>query len=205
MTGERFGRLTVLSRCDKDEMKYSHKCKCDCGRIINVRTDSLKSGNTKSCGCLQRELATDRFLKHGMYKTPEYHAWQSMFQRCENTKHPCYKDYGGRGISVCEEWGSFDTFLLDMGMKPSSDYSLDRIDNNQGYNKDNCRWATRSQQNSNTRSSRLLTHCGKTMTLSQWSSERGIHPETLRKRLRNKWSIEQALETPVKKIAAGEL
>jgi hypothetical protein len=105
----------------------------------------------------------------------EHDAWRGMLARCRNPRHPSYKNYGGRGITACERWNSFENFLDDMGKRPSPKHSLDRIDNNGNYEPGNCRWATRREQANNTRMNRFVTFDGRTMTLAQWARETGIH------------------------------
>lgn len=125
--------------------------KCTCGKQFIARRASVKSGHTKSCGCFKNKKSSDRFTTHGRSRTSEYHTWQAMIQRCANIKNKKWEHYGGRGISVCEEWtNDFYSFYKDMGPRPIG-MSLDRIDNNKGYYKDNCRWATIEIQNTNKR------------------------------------------------------
>lgn len=157
--GKRFGRLIALrSLVIKKKKSILHwECICDCGGSAIVSTDNLRRGNTTSCGCYKKEKTSERLLKHGdnrsnNKKTPEYRAWYSMKTRCYNSNIKRYADYGGRGIRVCERWlSSYENFLEDMGRKPSSQHSLDRIDNNLNYEPSNCRWATHSEQNNNKR------------------------------------------------------
>lgn len=155
--GARFGRLVVLGRVTS--VKHGrYLVECDCGNQFSALTSNLTSGNTKSCGCLQKDMLPSR-LTHGessgvgnKLKTPEYSAWQGMLSRCYNSKVPSYRYYGGRGIQVCERWRrSYTNFLADMGRKPSLTHSLDRIDCNDWYRPENCRWATSTQQNKNRR------------------------------------------------------
>ena len=152
LTGQKFGRLTVLSKSSKrgphGEMFW--KCLCDCGNLTEVRSDSLLGGSTKSCGCLRKEFSSNCHFKHGMCKVPTYFTWQSMIQRCENPKNRAFKNYGGRGIKICSRWHKFENFLEDMGKKPSG-MSLDRIDNDGSYELRNCRWATPHEQRINSR------------------------------------------------------
>lgn len=159
LTGQRFGRLLVLERGENSRRGVARwVCRCDCGGTSIVQRDNLRGGHTTSCGCLHDESArgNEHGLVHGhardLLKTTEYRAWERMIQRCHNPKHRRFKDYGGRGITVCGAWrASFQAFLDDMGLKPSPDLSLDRIDNGLGYFPENCRWATHLQQAANRR------------------------------------------------------
>lgn len=129
-------------------------------------------------------------------ETTTYSCWEGIVQRCLNPKSHCYARYGGRGITVCDRWrNSFDAFLEDMGEQPPG-LQIDRIDNNAGYCKENCRWATRAQQNRNRCNNQLITHSGETLCLTDWANRIGIHPDTLRARLRQGWEIYAAISTP---------
>lgn len=154
-TGLSFGRLTVVERAPPIRRGGSSRttwlCECECGRTIVVITDSLKSGNTRSCGCLHAETREARTTTHGMSGTKTYDAWCSAKSRCSNPNNPKYADYGGRGISMCAEWfESFEAFLSDMGPAPNG-LELDRIDNDGNYEPGNCRWTTRKVQMNNRR------------------------------------------------------
>lgn len=155
-SGDRFGRLVVLSRAHKNSPGTYWLCRCDCGTERIIMGSALKRGRTKSCGCLQRETVRAMLLTHGDSCrgrwAPEYTAWIDMRKRCNDPHHKWYPSYGGRDIAVCPQWVcSYETFLADMGRRPSAGHSLDRINNNGDYTPQNCRWATRSQQQRNKR------------------------------------------------------
>ena len=143
-SGQRFNNLTVLKR---DEQKGENRwvCLCTCGKEVSVRLHHLQSNLVKSCGCLPKGSR-----KHGLSKSSIYHIWRAMIHRCTNPKNAYYEYYGERGITVCDRWKSIENFIEDMGERPPG-LTLDRIDNDKGYSKDNCRWATRSQQGHNQR------------------------------------------------------
>lgn len=152
ISGQKFGRLTVVSFHSVKGGSSKWNCVCDCGKTRVVRKGHLKSGDTKSCGCLVKEWVAENKTKHGMCGTPEYVSWQCMKYRCYYPKHKDYHSYGGRGITVCPQWlHSFETFLNDMGTKPTPDYTIDRINVNGNYEPSNCKWSTMKEQNMNTR------------------------------------------------------
>ena len=145
--GDKFGRLEVIENLGIIKSKTHFKCKCECGNTKRVDGSNLRRGYTKSCGCLQKEKVTI----HGMATTIEYRIWNGMVQRCTNPNNPAYKDYGGRGIEICHEWlNSFGVFLKDMGERPIG-LTIERMNNNLGYFKDNCTWATPTKQVRNRR------------------------------------------------------
>lgn len=155
-TNYRYGRLVVIGH---SHVRYWH-CVCDCGSTCIVSATNLVSGHVQSCGCFRKEVTVARMLKHGGSCGgnwfPEYAVWNTMRQRCTNPNSEKYKDYGARGIKVCKRWAKFKNFLEDMGRRPSKDYSIDRKNNDGNYCKRNCRWATRSEQQRNTRRQQRL-------------------------------------------------
>jgi len=198
LTGQKFGRLTVIKMIDErlNNGRIQWKCKCECGKIKNITGIYLRQGESRSCGCLHK----DNIKKtHGLSKCKTYKTWSHMIQRCENSKRIKYKDYGGRGIKVCERWHKFENFYEDMGERPDKT-TLDRIDNNKGYYKENCRWATSKQQSRNKRNNINYTYNGKTQCLTDWARELNISIPTLFARINlYQWSIEKSLIMPTRK------
>ena len=191
--GDKFGRLTAV-RFDHVGRNYQ-QCwlfECSCGNEKIIKVNGVKTGNTKSCGCLGVEKRLKANTKHGMAGTAIYSCWDSMIQRCLNQNHKSYKNYGGRGIKVCNKWLKFENFYKDMGKIPKG-LSLDRIENNKGYYKSNCKFSTRKEQQNNTRQNHYLTHNSKTQTLAQWAEELNLNYNTIAKRLRLGWSVEKTL------------
>lgn len=145
-----FGRLKTIEYGGITDKGAQWYCVCSCGRNVVVRGDSLTSGNTKSCGCLQRSRASKANLTHGQTSSPTYLSWAAMLGRCNNPNNNRFYTYGARGIKVCKRWKGFENFLIDMGERPKGK-TLDRVDVNKGYSLKNCRWATRKQQANNKR------------------------------------------------------
>lgn len=202
LVGQRFGRITVISQ--EPSLKYSNctrarwLCECICGTRTIVFTVNLKNGGTRSCGCLSREVKAKVHKIHGDCSggrpMPEHDAWGSMIQRCHNTKDHRYKNYGGRGITVCRRWRrSYISFLSDVGRRPSQKHSIDRRDNSLGYTPSNVRWATNKEQCRNTRRTKVLTVAGVTDCLMGWQERTGIDYRTINGRLRRGWDVEKAV------------
>lgn len=174
LAGQRFERLVVLSLAQRNRHNQPQwLCQCDCGQTLVVRGCSLTSKNTQSCGCLLREV----IVKHGMSQTPTYGSWAAMLDRCFQATDPDWNLYGGRGIKVDQRWLKFENFLADMGKRPEGT-SIDRIDPNGDYCKENCRWATAKEQANNRRNNRFLTFKGATKTLAEWALELGLGRST---------------------------
>lgn len=200
LTGQVFGRLKVVSRDFTKKPRSYWNCICRCGNSTVTKSNALMTGNTKSCGCLIREITKSVNTKHGYKNTRTYSTWQGMKNRCLNTKADDFHHYGGRGITVCESWAEdFTNFLTDMGERPEG-RTLDRVDNSKGYYKENCKWATNAEQHKNKRTTHLLTYQGKTQSLKNWADEIGISQGTLGLRiLKCKWTIEKALTEPIRR------
>ena len=198
-TGAVYGRLTVLGRAKGHEggRRPRWMCSCTCGVTKSISTDALRAGQL-SCGCLTREATAVTNRTHGLSKSPEYRAWSHMLGRCRNPDDKSYKDYGGRGIIVCERWlNSFASFEEDMGVRPSPKHSLDRIDVNGPYSPENCRWATRIEQGRNRRDNLFIEFQGVSKTVAEWAEETGISAMTIRERIvKLKWSPERTLTQP---------
>ena len=200
-TGNRYGRLKVVRRngSASGHGGAAWLCSCECGGSITAKGSILRRGQYKSCGCLREEAWKTfgaRMTKHGGVGTPEYTSWKKMKDRCLNPKNQYYRNYGGRGIGVCDRWLDFANFQRDMGQRPA-DMSIDRINNDKGYSPENCRWATRRQQNNNKSSNHRLEFDGMIKTVTEWARHIGIKPKTLFGRLAGGWSINKALTTAV--------
>lgn len=201
--GDSFGRLIVISDAEPINGKRRFNCKCDCGREAIIRMDGLVQGGSKSCGCFRNELTAKRHITHGQRRTRLYRIWRNIKSRCLNPNLPDYNSWGGRGITICDEWLEFEPFhawAVANGYR--DDLSIDRKDNEKGYSPVNCRWATDIQQDRNKRNNRILTYGGESNTLSEWGAIVGIKPVVIGMRLyRLGWSIEKALTTKVKHLS----
>lgn len=193
LAGRQFGEWTVISRAENKSRLSRWLCRCACGNERVVYSANLKNGSSTSCGCkFNREY-------HGDGHSPEYQIWSKMIDRCTNPKRPDFPRYGGRGITVSPEWRkSFQAFLDDMGRRPSPTHSLDRRDNNGPYCKENCRWATLSEQGRNKRSNRIIEFDGQRLCLVEWAERTGIPRGSIHHRIsRAGWSVKDALTTPI--------
>lgn len=196
ISGMVFGRLTAVEFASNTSAgKARWVCLCLCGKTKTVYSDNLVRGLTRSCGCLSGKGDPDR---QRIRFPSEYSTWSSMKARCLNPKGKQWPDYGGRGIGICKEWvESFAAFYNHIGPKPSPLHSIDRINNNGNYEPGNVRWATRVDQQNNTRWNRLLTFNGKTQSIAMWSRELKISKEAIRGRLNRGWSAQETLTCPL--------
>lgn len=192
LTGKKFGRWTVISY--KGHSRWW--CVCECGTERDENGFYLTHGITKSCGCLKRELTIERSIRHGLCHTRLYECWGGMQSRCYNSKKAYYKNYGGRGIKVCDEWlgenGFINFYNWAMANGYRDDLSIDRINVNGNYEPSNCRWATRTQQANNTRSNRFIEYNGEVHTIKEWSCLSGINYQTLISRINRGCTTEEA-------------
>lgn len=201
LIGEIFNRLTVkaLSEERNSTGLILWICECSCKNKTQtlVPTAFLRSGHTKSCGCLSDELTIQRSTTHNMSYSAEYKSWSTMKNRCDNPNCDKYSYYGGRGISYASEWETFEGFFASMGFKPGPKYSLDRIDNNGPYCKENCRWATPKEQARNKRNNATITFQGKTQPIWKWAEILGTSSSVLRNRRSKKWSDDRIITQPI--------
>lgn len=201
LTGQTFGRLTVIERHPENtkDAKPRWICKCSCGNEHIVTSRCLIDGGVRSCGCLSKE--TKRTYKHGMTGSKLYSVWRNMRDRCYREKHHAYKDYGGRGIYVCDEWKDDFTAFRDWSIRSGykEGLTIERTDNNGPYSPENCIWTTRIEQANNRRANHLITYNGETKTLTQWSREYGHNYAMVQRRLNRGWTIEDALLIPSKR------
>jgi hypothetical protein len=195
LSGHRFGKLAVLRDATALSGRTAFLCKCDCGTQKVILLQSLRNGSTVSCGCRRRT--------HGKTKTAEFGVWQGMLNRCYNSNEPAFRHYGGRGIKVCDSWkNSFETFLQDVGLRPSKGYSIDRIDVNGNYEPGNVKWATQQEQMRNTRRNHRIAVNGETRSLVEWAELTGIDRQTIETRIASGWSPEKAIGTPTRQSPA---
>ena len=199
---ETFGRLTTIGPKFRLGRHTYQVCQCECGSVKVVATGQMQAGNTSSCGCLKKIKCA--LTTHGKTGTPEHKAWKALNARCHKVNDIGHKNYGGRGIKVCDRWmepngQGFLNFLEDMGPKPSPEYTVERNDPDGNYCPENCCWATRKQQARNKRNTKKYTAFGKTMTLGEWAEETGLNYYALKERFR-KMPPEQAMSIPIGEI-----
>ena len=195
LTGQRFGRLTVLERAERNDGHSTWwVCKCDCGNIKEIRSSCLVKGSTKSCGCYNRDKAREHgrqmMTKHGWYGTRVYNILMQVKRRCNNPANSQYKYYGGRGIKVCDEWMNDPKAFCEWAMANgyADNLTIDRIDVNGNYEPSNCRWLTNAEQQINRRNNRMITYKDKTQCVAEWARELGMKPSIIHDRLRHGWT-----------------
>lgn len=207
LTNQKYGNLLVIDfeetrRGPNGKTIRYWKCRCDCGNTTVVSAQNLRNGNTKSCGCYKAKIISHTNYKHGQKGTRLYNIWLGMKKRCYYTKHLNYKNYGERGIKVCNEWlgeHGFENFYnWSLENNYSDNLTIDRIDNNKDYCPENCRWVTWEEQQNNRRNNRRFYYNGKNLLAREWSELTGINLRTLLNRLYiQNWSIERALTEPI--------
>ena len=206
LSGNTFGRLTVIRRGENAKDRTTWVCRCECGTEKTIHGSSLKSGIVVSCGCYHRERVRNASRTHGMSQTKLYKTYYAMMARCHKEQHPSYPDYGARGISVCDEWRDdktkFIRWALENGYKP--ELSIDRKDNNKGYSPENCRWTTMDVQAMNKRGLRMITINGETKNLSTWLKQNGIAYRNFYERIAAGWSEIDAASRPTRGKARNQ-
>lgn len=193
--GNRYGRLLVVGRADGANRASVWQCLCDCGAEVVLPLSRMIRGNTRSCGCLRREMTAAKQRTHGATDTRAYRSWAGMMRRCTNKNDQRWPLYGGRGIKVCDRWTDAANFIQDMGQPPAG-HSLDRIDVNGNYEPSNCRWATQKQQNRNTRRTKYAEFDGVILPLREWAELLNIPYSMLRDRLARGWDFRRAATEP---------
>lgn len=209
LSNRKFDRLEVIERAPENDANNEVQwlCRCRCGNIVKVRRGDLIKGKVKSCGCLKKEKSRangKNCITHGMTRTRLYREWSGMKARCYSPSNGNFKNYGARGITVCQEWlddfMAFHTWAIEKGYDekaPRGIYTLERMDNDGPYSPENCRWATIREQSLNKRDTVRLTYNGETLLVHKWASKTGLSAERIRKRISKGWSVERALTEPI--------
>lgn len=198
LTGQRFGKLIAIRCIGTTQARQAiWRCECDCGNKTDVRASSLRNGDTRSCGCLQRTISKEVNTKHGDSHSRLHYIWSAMKDRCYNPKSGAFEHYGARGITICDEWQEYTNFRdWAIANGYASELTLDRIENDKGYSPNNCRWTTMKTQSNNRRSNHIISFGGETHTMMEWAAIKGLKYGTLSSRInRYHWSIEKALTT----------
>ncbi|HEY8560533.1 MAG TPA: hypothetical protein VIL74_09160 [Pyrinomonadaceae bacterium] len=197
--GDKFGKLTIIAAADSLDKrnKTAWLCVCECGTQKVIRQSHLRTGIAKSCGCQRQISRVIKLTKHGASRSITYNSWLAMKQRCLNPKHKKYKNYGGRGITICERWlDSFEYFLADMGERPSSSHTIDRINHDGNYAPENCRWLLQANQQRNKSDNRLITINGETKCVSEWCEVYNVSVGLVSGRLKAGWTPIDAFTEP---------
>jgi hypothetical protein len=207
LSGKTFGRLKAIIKSENRNNKVHWECICECGNKAIVSSWKLSSGHTKSCGCLQKEMASKANFKHGHSSYPnggnptkEYNTWAMMLRRCSPKAYKTErKSYFEKGITVCDRWkNSFENFLFDMGKAPTQKHSIDRINNNGNYEPENCRWATKKEQTRNRSTTSFIFANGERKSIGEWANITGIPYKRIHARLQRGWSADRAVNTAIK-------
>lgn len=201
IAGQRFGRLTVIERVESPRAQAQWRCVCDCGKETVVRSQDLRNGHTKSCGCYGLEVSvshTPSFSTHKESRSRLYRVWIGMKGRCNNCKNKAYSYYGGRGIKVCQDWDESYALFRDWALANGyqENLTIDRIDVNGNYCPENCRWVSMKVQMNNTRVNRRITLNGETKTMAEWSESTGLSYETIRNRTIKGKPADEVLQMP---------
>lgn len=202
LTGLKFGKITVISYNGVKEYKCGTKdnlwkCRCECGNEIVLCQTYIKSGKA-SCGCVRREKARKQMTKHGCHDSKLYNVWNSIKSRCLNPNVKCYERYGGRGITICDEWKNFSKFMewaCENGYKENADLSIDRIDNNGNYEPSNCRWVDRYTQANNKRNNHKIIYQGELLSLNQIERITNVDHRYICQKLKNGWDINRIINS----------
>lgn len=193
MKNKRIGRLLVLGIGTSNGTTPRWRCMCDCGNEVLAFGADLRAGKQQSCGCFRSDRSRVLNTIHEKSRSVEAHIWSRMKQRCSNKNDAAFQNYGGRGIHVCERWeSSFESFLQDMGPRPSNAHSIDRRDNSKGYAPENCYWATDLEQASNTRRNVYVPDGNESITVMEWCRRHGVHPQTVYNRIRKGQPFDQS-------------
>jgi len=199
--GKIYGSLTVISQSPEQKRSKQCECLCLCGKNVTMYINNLIRFKHKTCFCAQRDKMRLRkkriYIKSWRKGKSEYSIWRGIRKRCFNKNCKAYPDYGGRGITISPEWSDFLVFYKDMGPKPSETHTIERIDNDGNYCKENCRWVTQAEQMANTRKTHFITYNGETRHLSAWARKIGLSEDCLERRLNKlKWTVDKSLTTP---------
>lgn len=195
ITGKKFGRLQVLEIGPKKTGQYNWWCLCDCGEKRLVAGGDLRSGHTRSCGCLKRDRTIETHTTHGKSRSPEFSIWRGIRKRCNTPTAHAFEHYGGRGIKICSRWDNFENFLADMGPRPTPKHSVERIDHDGDYCPENCKWVIWDDQANNRRNTHFVVINGERMSLKRACEKHGRRYNRTSERIRKlKWSVEEAFE-----------
>jgi hypothetical protein len=200
LIGKKFNRLLVVKKNGRKNQKVMWECVCDCGNTTFVSTFYLTHNKVRSCGCLHKEQLIERNTTHNQRHTNLYETWKKMKDRCRNINTKEYKNYGGRGVKVCDEWiNDFQSFYdWSYSNGYAEHLTIDRIDNNGNYCPENCRWISLKEQQRNKRTNKMISYKGQVRCLSEWCEILNLKYPTINGRLHRNWSIEKAFETPIK-------